>query len=258
MFSIMSAGASGLQSQNLWLNAISTNIANNQTPGFGERLTVLGSSPGNVIRPPGTVVGNQVIGPPLALTPGTSLAQDAPVFSNQATHTSHPHDVAILGPGFLTVQTAGGSLAYTRAGTLQVDSQGHLTVAGGYQISPPITIPVGASWHVSSHGRILVSQPGLATRQAGQLTLALIPNPAGLLGIGHNLYSLSAASGAPIIVNPGQKGAGLLQPGSLNASGVDMASALTDLIQAQGAYQMTAKILAVSQSLDKGLSQIIT
>ena len=258
MFSVMNAATSGLESQNEWMNAISTNTANNQTPGFGRRIDVQAPASGNIIRPQSTFIGHQIIHPPLALTPGAYLSQDSPVFSNQIMNTSNIHDVAIAGSGFLAVKTANGSLAYTRAGLLQTDTLGHLEVPGGYLIDPPVTIPAGASWNITPHGRILAALPGKSARQVGQLQLALIPNPSGLKGIGQNLYVLSQTTGTPVMVNPGQRGSGILQTAALNASGVNMASELTDLIQAQEAYQMNAKIVAVSQSLDKGLSQIVT
>ncbi|WP_053960253.1 flagellar hook-basal body protein [Sulfobacillus thermosulfidooxidans] len=258
MFSVMSAGTSGLESQNLWLNAIATNIANNQTPGFGERVSVLASSSGEKLRSAFRSVGNQIIEPSLSLTSGAHLEENVPVFSNQVMATSNPHDVAIDGNGFFVVKTANGSLGYTRAGTLQIDSQGHLELPNGNVMYPPITIPAGSSWYVTPDGTVMAGLPGQAFKPVGQLQVALIPNPAGLISSGYNLYGLSVASGTPVLVKPGQNGAGLLQTSALNASGVNMASELTDLIQAQGAYQMNAKILAISQSLDKGLTQIIT
>ncbi len=258
MFSIMSTAGSGLQAQNYWMNAISENTANSQTPGFGRRIEVIAPDSGNIIRPQGTRVGNQVIQPPLGVTPGAHLAQDSPVFSNHIRATSNAHDVAIAGNGFLAVKMGNGSIAYTRAGLLQQDAQGHLVVPGGYRIEPPVTIPSGATWNITPGGQIMASWPGQNARKVGQLKLALIPNPGGLKGIGQNLYVLSVATGTPIMANPGQNGAGLLQPSALNASGVSMTQELTDVIQAQAAYQMNAKILAISQSLSKGMSQIVT
>ncbi len=258
MFSIMTSAASGLESQNYWLNAVATNTANNQTPGFGRRVTMIASASGNTIRSAGTTVGRQVIQPSLGVTPGAYLAQDSPIFSNQFMSTSNSHDVAIVGNGFLAVKMGNGTVAYTRAGLLQQDSQGHLVVPGGYLLQPPVNIPLGASWNITSGGKVMAALPGQNARQVGQLKLALIPNPGGLNALGQNLYGLTPAAGTPVMTNPGQNGAQLLQPSALNTSGVNMASAMTDMIQAQQAYQMNAKMLAVSQSLDKGLSQIVT
>ena len=49
--------------------------------------------------------------------------------------TAQPLDVAIVGDGFLRV-LAGGVEAYTRTGTLQLDSDGNLVTQQGFLIDP--------------------------------------------------------------------------------------------------------------------------
>lgn len=74
-----------------------------------------------------------------------SFVQDRATFHDfsqgAAEHTKNPLDVAIDGRGFLVVQTPGGE-RYTRDGGLQINNQGQLVNASGFQVlgnSGPIT-----------------------------------------------------------------------------------------------------------------------
>ncbi|STJ81294.1 flagellar basal-body rod protein FlgG [Escherichia coli] len=58
--------------------------------------------------------------------------------------TNNSKDVAIKGQGFFQVMLPDGSSAYTRDGSFQVDQNGQLVTAGGFQVQPAITIPANA------------------------------------------------------------------------------------------------------------------
>src|SRR6266567_9069425 len=66
-----------------------------------------------------------------------SFVQDRATFHDFAAGpselTKNPLDVAIDGNAFLVVQTPAGE-RYTRDGSLQINSQGHLVTAAGYQV----------------------------------------------------------------------------------------------------------------------------
>ncbi|VDZ94596.1 flagellar basal-body rod protein FlgG (distal rod protein) [Salmonella enterica subsp. enterica] len=55
--------------------------------------------------------------------------------------TNNSKDVAIKGQGFFQVMLPDGTSAYTRDGSFQVDQNGQLVTAGGFQVQPAITIP---------------------------------------------------------------------------------------------------------------------
>ena len=59
--------------------------------------------------------------------------------------TGRPFDVAIQGEGYFQVTRANGSLAYTRAGNLQVDARGQLELPSGELVQPRITLPASRS-----------------------------------------------------------------------------------------------------------------
>ena len=68
-------------------------------------------------------------------------------------------------------------------------------------------------------------------------------NPAGLSAEGQNNYTPTAASGNPQLGEPGTDGLGTLQGGAVEGSNVDLATELTDLIEAQTAYQANTKVV---------------
>ncbi|MCY0908202.1 MAG: flagellar hook basal-body protein [Sulfobacillus thermotolerans] len=258
MFSVLHAAQSGIEVSNLWLNAIASNVANNQTPGYGERLTAFSNGPNVVSRAAGRMVGSQTVQPELGYTAGAFMSQDVALFGTQMMSSSNPHDVAINGSGFFQVKTANGTVAYTRDGSLQEDGQGQLTLPGGSLLDPPVTVPPGQEWAIAPNGTVMAGPAGQPLKAIGTISLALFANPEGLISVGHNLYQASLASGPAILAAPGTQGAGTLEDGALNGSGVSLASQLVDMIVAQTAYSASAKVMSVQETLSRGLTQITT
>jgi flagellar hook protein FlgE len=87
------------------------------------------------------------------------------------------------------------------------------------------------------------------TVSLAQIALATFPNYNGLSHIGSNDYQATLASGAPSVGAPGTGGSGTLDGGSLEASNVDIATAFTQLIQAERGYQANAKAITTADDL---------
>src|SRR5437868_3556000 len=68
----------------------------------------------------------------------------------------------------------------------------------------------------------------------GKITVVDVPGESGLLSIGNNLYMPTAASGAP---QPAGKDT-TVQQGYLEASNVDLGSAMVDVMDAQRSYSL--------------------
>jgi len=83
----------------------------------------------------------------------------------------------------------------------------------------------------------------------GQIALATFANYDGLTNLGSNLYAASLASGAASISAPGTGGTGTLKGSSLEASNVDIATAFTQLIQAERGYQANAKAITTADDV---------
>ena len=74
MISSINIGGNGIFVEDQWLNAISQNIANANTPGYGRRQTEIASLPNVAARPVNTALGGQVLAPGLTLGNGARLA----------------------------------------------------------------------------------------------------------------------------------------------------------------------------------------
>lgn len=96
-------------------------------------------------------------------------------FSNGALeNTGRPLDVAINGNGFFTVRSADGREAYTRAGNINVDTNGNLTINGFALMGDggPLVLPDYQRVEISSRGVISVVPPGGSAQiNVGQLKL---------------------------------------------------------------------------------------
>lgn len=77
----------------------------------------------------------------------------------------------------------------------------------------------------------------------GQISLFKFANPNGLEQAGHNLYLATEASGAAIAGVSGKDGFGEIKTGMLERSNTDVVSAMTNLIQAQRAYQIDLQMI---------------
>jgi flagellar hook protein FlgE len=98
---------------------------------------------------------------------------------------------------------------------------------------------------------ILVEADGIVTarysngqsRPAGQIELANFRNPQGLQPLGDNNWARTYASGDPVVGVPGNGNLGVLQPGALEESNIDLTGELVNMITAQRIYQANAQTL---------------
>jgi flagellar basal-body rod protein FlgG len=173
-------------------------------------------------------------------------------------NTKNPLDVAIEGSGFLAVRLPSGELGYTRAGNLRIDSTGQLVTAHGDALEPDISIPTDATEvSIKRDGTVLARVPGRDEMQElGQLELTLFPNPNGLVGLGRNLLSANAACGEPLVVKPGEQGAGSLAQGYLENSNVQAVEEMVDLISTQRAYELNSKVIQTADQMLQRLTSL--
>jgi flagellar basal-body rod protein FlgG len=90
----------------------------------------------------------------------------------------------------------------------------------------------------------------------GQLTLVSFANEGGLDAMGDNLFLETAASGAAIEGTPGQDGFGTILQGYVETSNVNSVEEITNLITAQRAYEMLAKVIQTSDEMSATTSQL--
>lgn len=225
------------------LDTIANNIANTNTPGFKSNFVNFLETDGKQ-KKAATIA--QYGGVPGALGPqGVALYTGHRFDFSQGgmAQADNQWDLAIDGPGFFQVQAADGITAYTRVGNFSPDQNGQLVNAEGKPLQPPVIIPAGASdVSVKANGEIAGTVGGEPV-VFGNIVLVNFDNPDGLQQIGDNLFAETASSGQPLIGVPGSGDFGLIQAGMQEQSNVDLAQSMTDLIQAQRAYQMDIRLV---------------
>ncbi|MGC2087193.1 MAG: flagellar basal-body rod protein FlgG [Bradyrhizobium sp.] len=246
--------ATGMAAQELNVQVISNNIANLRTTGFKKqtaafqdliyehvrRVGAQASDQGTVL-PVGIDIGGGVktVGTPRSMTQGT-LSQ-----------TGNDLDLSITGEGFFKVLMPDGTFQYTRDGTFQMDNQGRIVTAQGNPVQPTITIPNNSSGiTVNAQGQVSVTLPGSTTSQIiGQIQLTRFINKAGLQPVGSNQYTDTPSSGQPQDGVANAEGYGTITQGSLEQANVDVVSEMSELIAAQRAYEMNAKVITAADQM---------
>ena len=238
----------GLEAQQMRMNAISNNLANASTTGFKRDRAVFSDLIYQNIVQVGAQSSEDTLNPSgLNLGTGVRTVATEKLFTQgNIIQTGNPLDIALQGRGLLQVTMPDGTQAYTRDGTLQMDETGQLVTSMGYPIEPSITIPDNTlSVSISSDGVVSVMEPGSsAPSEVGNIQLADFINPTGLQPIGNNLFLESAASGSPQTGTPGLDGLGTLVQNSLESSNVNTVEELVNMIEAQRAYEMNSKAIS--------------
>jgi flagellar basal-body rod protein FlgG len=250
----------GLDAQQTQMDVITNNLANVSTTGFKRSRAVFEDLLYQTVRQPGAQSSQQTQLPSgLQLGVGVRPVATERIFTQgNLQQTGNSKDLAINGQGFFQVLMPDGTTGYTRDGSFQVDNQGQMVTSSGFVIQPAITIPANAqSITVGRDGTVSVTQPGSAAPvQVGSIQLATFINPAGLMGLGENLYVETAASGNPGTNAPGTNGAGLLVQSFIETSNVNVAEELVSMIQTQRAYEINSKAITTSDQMLQRLSQL--
>jgi flagellar basal-body rod protein FlgG len=250
----LNIAATGMAAQQQRVDTIANNIANANTPGFRRAMTLFQDLVYQVQRTVGTPTSGTNTLDLSGRIQGLGVKLSSIIRSHEPgmiTKTDRPLDITIEGPGFLQIELPDGTLANTRAGTLEVNPDGMLTTPEGYFLSPRIAIPERAiEITISGDGQVFAKLPGqTAMQNLGQIELATFPNAGGLKPIGQNLYVETSASGRPITSYPGTNGIGTLLQGFLESSNVNIIQELTDLVTAQRIYEFNSQVVEKSDQM---------
>ncbi len=219
---------SGLRTSARNLENSANNVANLNTPGFKKGETQIADN---------ATGGSQVLGIRKNTAPGALIP------------ASDPFALAVNGDGYFQVSLEGGGTGYTRAGGFKVDASGQLTTFSGDPLSPPISVPQGATGvSVAPTGQV-TAQVGGSSVTLGTIELADFNNPGGLTAQGGNLFTASQASGAAVTGLPGTGGRGTVVSGALESSNVDLAEEAINQIIAKTAFKANANVIKASDEM---------
>ena len=233
------AACTGLMSRTQALDTIANNLANVSTTGFRASHNVFSSMLATESNT-GLSVLNQDANDYGVLS-GVQLDST----QGALVRTGNDLDVAIEGPGYFAVQTAGGP-AYTRGGNLRVSPQGQLTTSAGDPVlgdNGPITV-VGGPVSISTAGTI--SANGAIS---GRLKLIEFAPNTDIQSAGGAYYKVPV--GAAIAATKSQ-----VRQGTLESSNVNPVTSVVEMITAEREVETMRRVLTMfNGEIDKTATQ---
>jgi flagellar basal-body rod protein FlgF len=229
-------------------NVLAHNVSNMDTPGFKQVLTSMDDFYNTPVLNPLTGTTNPLdtsfIGD---LGLGVENSPEKIDFTGGALQqTGQPLDLAIQGDGFFQVRTPDGE-RYTRDGRFLQDAQGQLVTVDGYLVLDDAGQPI----KLTADGEISVSGDGTIFQngtQVARLGLASFANPAAELV--RDQGNAFIANGQPT----GQQ-TGVVAQGYLEASNVEPAQVMTQMVQVARQYEAAQQMV---QNQDELLGEAIS
>jgi len=262
MLRAFSTAATGMSAQQMIVDTIANNLANMNTAGFKRSQVDFQDLVYVEIAPAGREVSAGVRAPSgLDIGCGVRPVSTLRVFTQgEAENTERNLDIMIEGDGFLQITLPNGETRYTRDGSLRMNATGALVTAGGYSLSPTVTIPPDwRSISIGDDGTVTVFAGASNTPTvAGQIALARFANPSGLKAEGSNLLSETPASGTPTAGTAGDAGFGTIRQGFLERSNVQMVQELVNLITAQRAYEINSRAIRAGDEMLTTANRLIS
>jgi flagellar hook protein FlgE len=104
-------------------------------------------------------------------------------------------------------------------------------------------------FEISANGEVAGIYSNGLNRPLGQLAVARLQNPSGLIRVGGNAFIESSNSGQALVGVAGTGGRGTLAGGSLEMSNVDLSQQFTNMIMAQRGFQANSRIITTSDEM---------
>lgn len=170
--------------------------------------------------------------------------------------TGRSLDVAIRGPGFLSVQANDGAEAYTRAGNLQISAEGTLVTGSGRPVlgdGGPIAIPADTRVEIADDGS--VSAISLTDPRNGGIVgrLKLVnPETASLIRGDDGLFR--TRDGAPAATDEAVR----VASSTLEGSNVNAVEAMVGMISLARQFEIQLKMLEHAQANDRAGTQLLS
>lgn len=166
-------------------------------------------------------------------------------------------DIAVNGNGWIAIQAADGSEAYTRAGDLRVSSTGVLETGTGHPVlgdGGPISIPDAQELEIGSDGTVTVLPTGQAASTLAVVGRIKLVNIApGDLEKGEDglLRQRNGATAEP-------DASVRIASGVLESSNVNTVEAMTTMIQLARQFETQVKLMKVAEEADAASAQLMS
>ena len=245
------SAVTGMKAQELALDTIANNMANVSTSGFKKSQISFQDMLYSTLSSPGSQNSEGTLPGGIQIGHGTRLGGITKQFSQGSlVQTNQPLNVAIEGDGFFEVTLPDGTAAYTRDGTFRQNATGEIVTTNGYKVPAFSALDTGTTEiNIASDGTFTTVVNGALTTKS-PITLVRFPNPSGLRSIGHNLYQATESSGTAVSGQvPGNNGMGSLAQNNVEASNVNAAEELVNMITVQRAYEATSKAIKASDQM---------
>jgi flagellar basal-body rod protein FlgG len=233
----MYTAAAGMAAQQTRLDAVSSDLANVDTTGYKHARVAFKDLVYDDGSGQGAAKGVQLGSGSAATVIGRSMQP------GDMHNTGQPLDVGITGSCYIQFKLSDGRTALSKDGDLQADSQGRLQLHTGELLDPPVKLPPG-----TDTAKVTIGTDGTVTAgsvKAGQITLVDVPAPGALQGGPNNTFVAGKGSGAIRAAGAGT----IVQQGFLEGSNVDASTAMTDMIEAQRAFQLAGKAITTQDQI---------
>ncbi len=237
---------------------IAQNLANASTTGYKQDIPQFQSFDETLVAASG-VDGSDGGGTIGTLGHGAQIAGIATDLSDgpmQATGNSL--DVAMRGSAYLQVRTGTGQIAYSRDGSLTLNSKGTLvqTSTGypvlsgqGQSITAPLSAAGGDKISISPDGSVTAGTDTVGKLGLVSITQANLPTK-----IGDNLI---VVADRPQSIDIAKDPSASVQSGYLEASNVSVVKAMVTMIACQRSYEANAKAMQSQDDMqNKSISQV--
>ena len=260
MLRALTTSATGLEAQQANIDRIANDLANVNTDGYKRDVTEFHDLMYENVKEPGARLGASSVSPTgVQKGLGVKVGSTHKIFEQGAVKvTNNPYDLMIEGKGFLPVTLPNtGEVVYTRAGNFKLDSQGRIGLSNGALLQPQITVPPSATGVVITPNGEVQATTSEGELNLGQLQITNFVNPQGLMAIGSNFYKKTPASGEAQQLVPGEGGTGTIMQGALEASNVNVANSMIDMIGAQRGYEMNTRVMSVADKMLEATTNIV-
>ncbi|MDI9817563.1 MULTISPECIES: flagellar hook-basal body protein [unclassified Legionella] len=256
MSDALAIAASGLKSEEYFIDKIANDLANLNTPNYKASKITFEDVLYQNIDGTNPLFQHQASA---KLGLGTAVYKTGKDFSKGPLKPSNNwNDIAIDGNGFFQVINIDGNISYTRNSTFSIDVDGYLATQDGLRLADNIQIPedfVAINIHKNGDVEaILADDP--EPQLLGTIKLAKFLDPEALTPLGSGLYKPTEQTGEAIVDAPGGSGMGLLIQKQIEGSNVDMVNSLMQLTLAQRVYQLNAKAIQIADELEKMINEV--